>query len=213
MPAPTGNVHVDLTGVLADSYAGATTAPAGIPDTLLVTVSYDSTGVLSHVTAHARAGVAVEADGAGELFRPRFLPTGHPRSHAHLLFIRNGEPDLRAYRVRSECEPVLLNKRHIVRQMDFLANDLRDETRVVVWLYIDAEGKVLNSIVNRSSGDIGTDQEMSRIARTGRFAPALQDEFAVPVWIALPLNVKAQPRFLRPGDCPPPEVQSIPCVQ
>lgn len=183
-------------------------------DSLLVMASYDTAGVLGRVEAFGRPGDPPAADTIAAGLRPRFVQEGPARSVAYAMYVADGEPDLRPHRPSVHCEPNLINRRTVQEQLTFLARDPRTHNRgVVAWLFIGPDGEVVDGHLARSSGDIGIDREMIRIARQARFAPALQDGFARPVWVAIPLSIEFTPQFLRPGECPPAEVQSIPCYQ
>lgn len=59
---------------------------------------------------------------------------------------------------------------------------------LLVWAFVDAEGKVLNAQVSRSSGDEEVDRAGLAAIREVRFTPALNRGKPVPVWIPVTLD-------------------------
>ena len=59
---------------------------------------------------------------------------------------------------------------------------------VEVWFFISAEGRVLDSRVSRSSGQVQFDQAALKVADVVRFSPALNRDQRVQVWIQLPIT-------------------------
>jgi TonB family protein len=57
-----------------------------------------------------------------------------------------------------------------------------------VWLHVDAEGTVVNTLVNESSGWPRVDFAALAVADAARFTPARNGDDVVPVWISLPFT-------------------------
>lgn len=58
----------------------------------------------------------------------------------------------------------------------------------LVWAFVDAEGRVLNAQVSRTSGDEEVDRAGLAAIREVLWTPALNRGKAVPVWIAVTLD-------------------------
>jgi TonB family protein len=61
---------------------------------------------------------------------------------------------------------------------------------VMMWLFIDAGGRVENFKMQQSSGQAALDQAALEVAALMRFSPALNRDQAVPVWVAIPLTFR-----------------------
>ena len=59
---------------------------------------------------------------------------------------------------------------------------------VEVWFFISEEGRVLDSRVSKSSGQVQFDQAALKVADVVRFSPALNRDQRVQVWIQLPIT-------------------------
>jgi protein TonB len=59
---------------------------------------------------------------------------------------------------------------------------------VRVYYYIDADGKVEDVRIDKSSGHQDLDQAALKVARVMRFAPALNKDQKVPVWVSFPIT-------------------------
>ncbi|NNM05575.1 MAG: energy transducer TonB, partial [Gemmatimonadetes bacterium] len=59
---------------------------------------------------------------------------------------------------------------------------------VQVWFFIDENGKVQKTQVNRSSGHQALDEAALRVANEIEFTSALNEDKPVPVWISLPIT-------------------------
>lgn len=60
--------------------------------------------------------------------------------------------------------------------------------RVLVWVFIDDEGRVAQTRIYESSGYEALDEAAMRAVRQGRFSPARNRGEVVPVWIAVPVT-------------------------
>lgn len=65
--------------------------------------------------------------------------------------------------------------------------------RVLLWLYLDERGNVLEARVRRSSGHRAFDELARTMAPLMRFRPALNQGHATPVWVSLPLRFELRP--------------------
>ncbi len=59
---------------------------------------------------------------------------------------------------------------------------------VEVWFFISEEGRVLDSRVSQSSGQVQFDEAALKVANVIRFSPALNRDQRVQVWIQLPIT-------------------------
>jgi periplasmic protein TonB len=95
-----------------------------------------------------------------------------------------------------DVEPRLLNEREVQRALvrEYPAH-LRDAGiggTVLVWFFIDEQGRVQRTQVHTSSGHTQLDQAAVRVADLYRFSPAQNRDRNVPVWIALPIVFQAR---------------------
>ncbi len=58
---------------------------------------------------------------------------------------------------------------------------------VNVWFFIDENGRVIKTQVQKSSGQQSLDDAAIKVANIMRFSPALNRDKKVPVWVALPI--------------------------
>lgn len=63
---------------------------------------------------------------------------------------------------------------------------------VAVWFFIDAEGRVVRTLVNESSGYDELDEAALRVAGRLRFSPAWNRDRRVPVWVSLPITFQVR---------------------
>jgi TonB family protein len=63
----------------------------------------------------------------------------------------------------------------------------------VIWFFIDEEGAVQDTRINRSSGHDALDQAALAVAGIMEFTPAYNRDVRVPVWIALPIRFEVTP--------------------
>lgn len=95
-----------------------------------------------------------------------------------------------------EVAPRLRNESHIQR---ILARDypplLRDAGiggTVIMWYFINAQGRVDDARVHQSSGHDQLDRLAVRIASESEFTPARNMDRNVPVWIQMPITFQAR---------------------
>lgn len=87
--------------------------------------------------------------------------------------------------------PEILNREEIIEHMRNSYPPLLKSAGiggvVHVFFYIDAEGRVQATRVNRSSGYEQLDEAALQLAGLYRFAPALNRDVWVPVWVSFPI--------------------------
>ena len=92
--------------------------------------------------------------------------------------------------------PSLTNEREVQRALEreypAILRDAGIGGTVVVQLFIDEEGTVLRTLVDRSSGHTSLDEAALRVANVFEFTPALNLDRVVPVWIAIPITFQAR---------------------
>ena len=57
-----------------------------------------------------------------------------------------------------------------------------------IWFFIDEEGKVVKTVVDKSSGHKALDDAAIQVADFIQFSPALNRDKRVPVWMSLPIT-------------------------
>lgn len=92
-------------------------------------------------------------------------------------------------------KPELADRRGAVRAVersypDELKTDGVSGT-VIVWVFIDTEGRVRNAAVKESSGHEALDRAALEAVRDFQFEPALQKDEPVPVWFSMPITYRA----------------------
>lgn len=92
--------------------------------------------------------------------------------------------------------PSILNRREVVEAM---AREYPTELReagvggtVRVYFFIDAEGRVAGTRIDRSSGSDALDEAALRVAGVYRFSPALNRDEKVPVWVSFPITFQSR---------------------
>lgn len=92
--------------------------------------------------------------------------------------------------------PSLQNNRDVQRALQrFYPPMLRDAGvggTVLVWFFIDENGRVQDTRINKSSGYDQFDQAALRVADIMEFSPAYNRDEKVPVWVALPITFEVQ---------------------
>jgi TonB family protein len=71
-----------------------------------------------------------------------------------------------------------------------MLRDAQISGTVVVWIFIDVDGIVGNTLVQTPSGYAELDEAALSVARTMRFSPALNGEQRVAVWLSLPITFR-----------------------
>jgi protein TonB len=88
--------------------------------------------------------------------------------------------------------PGVKNRAEVSRAMEReyppLLRDAGIGGTVNVWFFIDEEGRVINRLVQESSGHKALDDAALKVADIIEFTPALNREKRVKVWISLPIH-------------------------
>ncbi len=79
-------------------------------------------------------------------------------------------------------------RRIVAEHYPQLLRDAGIEGTAIVWIFIDTEGKVRNTRINRSSGNPALDAAAEAAAREFEFKPARNRGRLVPVWVAVPIH-------------------------
>jgi len=87
--------------------------------------------------------------------------------------------------------PELRNRSEIARALERnyppLLRDAGIGGETLVWFFIDENGRVQNTRINKSSGYDALDQAALTVASQMQFSPALNRDKKVPVWVAIPI--------------------------
>ncbi len=87
--------------------------------------------------------------------------------------------------------PRLRNREDVRRALDTFYPAIQKASGLggttTVWLFLDTQGSVLNTLVKQSSGQMGFDSAALRVARVMRFTPALYRDQPVSVWVTEPI--------------------------
>jgi protein TonB len=87
--------------------------------------------------------------------------------------------------------PQLLNPAEVQRALERnypgILRDAGIGGRVVLWLLIDENGRVIDADVRESSGQEAFDSAAARVAEIMRFSPGKNRESRVKVWVSLPV--------------------------
>lgn len=95
-----------------------------------------------------------------------------------------------------DIAPELRNPREVQavleRQYPPVLRDAGVEGSVGVWIHIDAEGRVLETRLDRTSGFDAFDRAAVRVVDRMRFSPAYNREQRVPVWVSLEIRFEVK---------------------
>jgi protein TonB len=88
--------------------------------------------------------------------------------------------------------PDIKNREEVLRALEReyppLLRDAGLGGEVLVWFFIDEEGRVVRTQIQQSSGHDGLDKAALKVADIIQFTPALNRDQRVPVWISLPIT-------------------------
>jgi len=102
------------------------------------------------------------------------------------------DPSEQPVYVDRDTEPRLLNGAEMIRLMDRLYPKVLKEAgiggEVLMWVWVDKEGKPGNAQINRSSGRVQLDEVALAIAAQMKFEPAMLLDKPVGVWVAQPIS-------------------------
>lgn len=90
--------------------------------------------------------------------------------------------------VRPEVRNRAEVERALEREYPPLLRDAGIGGTVDVWFFIDEEGRIVNTVVDKTSGHTALDDAALKVADIIEFTPALNREKRVPVWISLPIT-------------------------
>jgi protein TonB len=62
----------------------------------------------------------------------------------------------------------------------------------VMWFFIDENGRVVNTQVNKGSGYEALDEAATKVAEMMQFTPALNRDKKVPVWVQIPITFSSR---------------------
>jgi periplasmic protein TonB len=116
----------------------------------------------------------------------------------HLPPPPTGDQDLSAAPVFTPMtvRPQLRNDRAVqqalMRHYPPLLRDAGIGGTVLMWFFIDENGRVQNTRINQSSGYDAFDQAAENVAGIMEFSPAYNRDQRVPVWVALPITFAIQ---------------------
>lgn len=109
---------------------------------------------------------------------------------------RSAEPSDRPSFIPRDVDPRLKNGGEIQQLLRELYPPQLKSARiggsVVLWLFVDARGAVERTVVQRSSGYLAFDETAARVARNMEFAPAINRDRPIGVWIAQPINFEVK---------------------
>lgn len=87
--------------------------------------------------------------------------------------------------------PRLQNRSDVARALERnyppLLRDAGIGGSVKVWFFIDEDGKVVNTVVQESSGYPALDEAAEKVARMMQFSPAYNRDKKVRVWVEIPI--------------------------
>jgi protein TonB len=99
-------------------------------------------------------------------------------------------PSFTPHTVRPELTNMDEVQRALVREYPPMLRDAQIGGTVEVWLFIDTEGKVDNSKIQKPSGYPMLDAAALNVANTMRFTPAYNRDQKVPVWVSIPITFR-----------------------
>ncbi len=97
-------------------------------------------------------------------------------------------PTFTPYHVAPRMTNAAEVRRALERNYPKLLKDAGIGGEVLVWFLIDEEGKVVETVLNQSSGHFQLDEAALMVADIIQFTPAMNRDKVVPVWISLPIT-------------------------
>jgi protein TonB len=102
------------------------------------------------------------------------------------------DPEATPSYIARDVEPRLKNARDIRRLLERLYPPMLKEAgiggRVLLWVFVDEQGKAVRSQINTSSGYPALDNTAAQIVEEMEFSPAMNRDKPVGVWIAQPID-------------------------
>jgi len=90
--------------------------------------------------------------------------------------------------------PEIKNENEVIRAMEreypAILRDAGIGGRVVVWFFIDEDGRVQDSRISETSGYTALDEAALKVADVYRFSPALNRDKKVKVWVQFPITFR-----------------------
>jgi protein TonB len=99
-------------------------------------------------------------------------------------------PSFTPHTVRPEVTNRSEVQRALVSEYPAMLRDAQIGGTVLVWLFVDTDGRVENSKVQQTSGYPMLDAAALKVANTMRFTPAFNRDQKVPVWVSIPITFK-----------------------
>lgn len=141
------------------------------------------------------APVSAEVDVTSDLTIPRTTLDSNPPKLLPPPPDR-AEPDSMSFFTPMTIRPVLRNEAEIARALVRLYPPvLRDSGlggRVLVWVFVDVEGRVVRAQVRESSGYEAFDTAALKAAEQMRFSPAYNRDQKVAVWVSVPVTFESR---------------------
>jgi protein TonB len=101
-------------------------------------------------------------------------------------------PTFTPYTVKPDVKNRGEVQRALEREYPPLLRDAGIGGQVMVWFFIDEQGRVQNTQINQSSGHKALDDAALKVAEVIEFTPALNRDKRVPVWISLPITFQTR---------------------
>ncbi|CAN5658802.1 MAG: energy transducer TonB [Gemmatimonadetes bacterium] len=101
-------------------------------------------------------------------------------------------PKFTPYEVKPELRDRAGFQRLLERRYPPMQREAGIGGTVVLWVYIDEQGRVQDTRVTQGSGDAQLDDAARAVMAEARFTPALNRDHHVPVWIQLPVTFQVR---------------------
>lgn len=105
-------------------------------------------------------------------------------------------PSDRPVYIPRDIDPKLQNSEQVLRLLHQLYPEYLQNAgvggRVILWLWVDRQGRVGKTIVQTSSGLDVLDDAAARVAASMRFSPAINRDKPVAVWITQPITFEVK---------------------
>jgi TonB family protein len=134
------------------------------------------------------------------------------RVEPHVLEIVLPEPERSTEPTRLVAGPVhtpmteppkLLNSEEFIRSLErnypVFLRDAGIGGEVSVWFYVDTDGRVQRTLVDKSSGYPALDEAALRVSSSMRFSPAMNRDQVVDVWVSIPIHFEPMPARTEPS--------------
>ncbi|MEQ1857088.1 MAG: TonB family protein [Longimicrobiales bacterium] len=188
-----------LTEAVRDSagLAGALTAlwepGAGLS---VAQLHYDSVGVFDTTTVVSRELTGPTKDRIAATLAASARPQGAPRELVHLVLGDTTGPNPRRVAALRICRPTITNGREVQALLETEVLELAESGQLpypmlpVLWMLIDATGRVQEVRVAGSSGFVAVDEAAARIMSNATFTPARLEEIPMDAWVQIPVRLE-----------------------